>query len=92
MKTKGYKYNKGFEPLKENICTTDYGLLPAPMEAQVAIDILSSYLLGDDWYTSLSINNEQCNAIVVEQILDRYSKKWRRDWKYFEATAWKESK
>lgn len=88
MKAKDYKYNKGFKPLKENICTTDYGLLPAPMEAQQALDILTSYLLGDDWYYAGSCNVEQCNAIVVEQILDKYSKKWRRDWDYFEKTAW----
>ena len=90
MKTKEYKYNKGFEPLKENICTTDYGLLPAPMEAQQALDILTSYLLGDDWYYAGSCNVEQCNTIVVEQILDKYSKKWRKDWDHFEKTAWDE--
>jgi hypothetical protein len=85
MSVKNYKYNKGFEPLKENICTTDYGLCPAPMEAQVALDILSSYLLGDDWYTSLPVSVEQGNAILVEQILDKYSKKWRKDWKHFKS-------
>ena len=83
-----YKYNKGFETLKENICTTDYGLCPAPMKPQQALDALTSYLLGDDWYTVMPLSVEQCNAIVVEQILDKYSKKWRRDWEHFEKTAW----
>jgi hypothetical protein len=79
-----YKYNKGFEPMKDNICDTSCGLCPAPMKAQESLDILTSYLLGDDWYTTMSINTEQCNAIITEQILDKYSKKWKKDWNYFE--------
>ena len=85
---KEYKYNKGFEPMKENICTTDYGLIPAPMDAQQALDILTSYLLRDDWYVVDSMSTEQCNAIVVEQILDKYSKKWQKDWNHYEKIAW----
>ena len=84
MKTKNYKYNDGFEAMKDNICDTSCGLMPAPMDAQVALDILTSYLLGDDYYFAGSCNVEQGNAIVVEQILDKYSKQWRKDWKHYE--------
>jgi hypothetical protein len=84
---KEYKYNKGFEALKNNICDVSYGLCPAPMNAQEALDILTSYLLGDDWYVAGSMNVEQVNACITEQILDKYSKKWKRDWKHFESTA-----
>lgn len=87
---KVYKYNEGFEPMKDNICSTDYGLCPAPMDAQQALDILTSYLLGDDWYVVMSMNTKQCNAVVVEQILDKYSKKWRKDWNHFESNWDKE--
>lgn len=83
MRKKEYKYNKGFEVLKDNICDTSYGLFPAPMEAQEALEILTSYLLGDDWYVAASISLKQCNACVVEQILDKYSKKWKKDWKKY---------
>lgn len=79
-----YKYNKGFEAMKNNICDTSYGLVPAPMNAQEALDILTSYLLGDEWYIAGSMNTKQANAIITEQILDKYSKKWRKDWKRFE--------
>lgn len=82
---KEYKYNNGFEPMKNNICDISYGLAPAPMNAQEALNILKSYLLGDDWYVVMSMNTEQCNACAVEQILDKYSKKWRKDWKHFES-------
>jgi hypothetical protein len=81
---KVYSYNKGFEALKNNICDTSCGLYPAPMEAQEALDILTSYLLGDDWYVVDSIGPKQVNAIITEQILDKYSKKWKKDWNYFE--------
>lgn len=81
---KEYKYNKGFEAMKNNICDTSCGLYPAPMEAQEALDILTSYLLGDDWYVADPINTKQVNAIITEQILDKYSKKWKKDWNNFE--------
>ena len=81
---KKYKYNKSFEDLKENICDTFYGLCPAPMEAQLALNILTDYLLGEDWYIAGSMSVDQANACVVEQILDKYSKQWRKDWKNYE--------
>ncbi len=81
---KEYKYNKGFEAMKDNICDTSCGLYPAPIEAQEALDILTSYLLGDDWYVVDPIGPKQVNAIITEQILDKYSKKWKKDWKNFE--------
>lgn len=81
---KEYKYNKGFEALKNNICDTSCGLYPAPMEAQEALNILTSYLLGDEWYVVDSIGPKQVNTIITEQILDKYSKKWKKDWKNYE--------
>ena len=85
MKTKEYyKYNDGFEAMKDNICDTSCGLMPAPMEAQQALDILTSYLLGEDYYVVMPMNTKQVNACVVEQILDKYSKQWRKDWKHYE--------
>ena len=87
MKTKEYKYNDGFEAMKDNVCDVSCGLIPAPMDAQVALDILVSYLLGDDYYFADSCNVKQGNAIVTEQILDKYSKKWRKDWDHYEKTV-----
>ena len=89
---KPYKYNKSFNAMKENIEDTSYGICPAPMEAQQAIHILCSYLLGDDWYCSLSASQEQVNAVIVEQILDKYSRQWRKDWNTYEKEAEKSVK
>jgi hypothetical protein len=77
-------FNKGFEAIKNNICDTSYGLCPAPMDAQTAVNILCNYLLGDDWYFAGSASVEQGNAMVVELILDKYSKQFKKDWKNFE--------
>ena len=63
---KGYKYNKGFEAMKNKICDTSYGLCPAPMSAQEALDILTSYLLGDDYYVVNPLNQTQVNAVIAE--------------------------
>lgn len=87
MRKSKYSYNKGFEPFRVNICDDSYGLFPAPLEAQEALDILTSYLLGDDWCVAASMSTDQCNACVVEQVLDKYSKKWKKDWKYYKKSC-----
>jgi hypothetical protein len=78
-----YKYNRGFEPMKEALMDDSCGIMPAPLEANKAIDILTSYLLGDDWYVEVPVNGEQCNLCIVYQILKKYSKKWEKDYKHY---------
>lgn len=53
----------------------DYGIFPAPMNAQVAVNELCRYFLGDDWYTSGSISNGQVNTEIVFEIESRYKGK-----------------
>lgn len=79
-----HKYNKSFEHMRENIEDLSYGIMPAPMNAQLGLNILCDYLLGEDWYVACSMGAEQVNAVIVEQILDKYSKQWRKDWKNYE--------
>ncbi len=87
MRKKYHLFNKGFEVMRDNICDTSCGLYPAPMEAQEALEILTSYLLGDDWDVVDPIGPKQVNAIITEQILDKYSKKWKKDWKNYENSS-----
>jgi hypothetical protein len=87
MKTREYTYNASFDKIKANIEDTSYGLCPAPMDAQLAVHILCDYLLGDDWYFAGSASVEQGNAIVVELILDKYSKQFKKDWKHYKKGA-----
>ena len=50
-----------------NLCEPgDFGILAPPMKAQVALNELCSYLLGDDWYdTSGATHPEQVNTAIV---------------------------
>lgn len=88
---KAYKYNRSFKTIEENIEDITYGLMPAPMEAQQALNILIDYLLGEDWYVVSPMNTKQVNTCVVEQILDKYSKQWKKDWKHFKQECFKEA-
>lgn len=54
-------------------------ILPTPMEAQEAINFLSDYLLGEEWYVINSINSKQVNTEIVFAILEKYSKKFKKE-------------
>lgn len=45
------------------------------MDAQVAVNELEKYLLGEDWYIVDPVNNLQANAIVVDEIESMYRHK-----------------
>lgn len=49
----------------------DYGIFPPPMNAQIAVNELCRYFLGDDWYTIVT-NNEQANTEIVYEIERKY--------------------
>lgn len=50
----------------------DYGLCSPPMKAQVAVDELCRYFLGEDWYVSISMSPEQVNTNIVAEIEKKY--------------------
>lgn len=51
----------------------DYGIFAPPMKAQVALDELCHYFLGDDWYSSSGCTNtEQINTEIVAEIEKQY--------------------
>ena len=58
----------------------DCGIMQPPLNAQLGIDFLRDYLLGEDWYAVNPINTEQCNAEIVHQILMKYSKQYRKEY------------
>jgi len=51
----------------------DCGLCSPPMKAQVALDELRRYFLGDSWYVSMPENTEQVNTEIVFDIERLYS-------------------
>ena len=54
-----------------------------PMEAQTAVNFLTQYLLGEDWYSVNPISTEQINCEIVHEILYKYSKKYRKEYKKY---------
>ena len=57
-----------------------YGVFAPPMDAQTAVDFLQMYLLGDNWY-SVQTNTKQVNTEIVHEILLKYSKEYRKEWR-----------
>ena len=68
--------------LKEQNETVNKGnIFPPPLESQMAIDFLKNYLLGEDWYTVNPISQEQINTEIVFEILFKYSKRFKKEYK-----------
>lgn len=50
----------------------NYGIFPPPTNAQEGLNILVQHFLGEDWYTTLSMHNEQVNTEAIYEILRKY--------------------
>ena len=66
---------KFFEILKDDT----YGICPAPMSSDIALQILVDYLLGENFYIVMPLSQEQANTEIVAAILDKYSKEYKKD-------------
>ena len=61
----------------------DCGIMSPPMEAEKALSFLTDYLLGENWYVVDPISQKQVNTNRVHEILWKYSKKYRKEWKQY---------
>lgn len=73
--------------LFEILSDEKYGLCPAPMSAEDAIQILTDYLLGEDFYIEMPLSQKQANTVIVERILKKYSRDYIKDCKKFVKTG-----
>ena len=62
----------------------DCGLCDPPLDAQKALQFLTDYLLGENWYVATSESTEQVNSVIVWEILNKYSKEFRKEKKKYE--------
>jgi hypothetical protein len=53
----------------------DYGMCPPPTKAQEGLKILIDHFLGEDWYMTMPVCQEQVNTEAIYQILSKYPKK-----------------
>ena len=56
-------------------------MFPPELESQEAIYILVDYLLGEDYYFVNPLNTKQGNVEIVNDILYKYSKEYRDEYK-----------
>lgn len=49
------------------------------ISSKEAINGLCDYLLGEDYYIVDPVHGTQANAIIVDEILCKYSKKYRKE-------------
>ena len=61
----------------------DCGIMSPPMEAEKALSFLTDYLLGENWYVVDPISPKQVNTNIVHEILWKYSKQYRKEWKQY---------
>ncbi len=59
----------------------DDNMFPPSLSAQEALYFLKNYLLGKDWYVVNPLSEEQINVELVNDILLKYSKEYRKEYK-----------
>ena len=47
------------------------------------------YLLGEDWYVVDPLGKNQINELAMYEILEKYSKRYRKEYEQFERTKTK---
>ena len=63
--------------------SVDCGIMSPPMEDKKALEFLTHYLLGENWYVVGPISPKQVNTNIVHEILWKYSKQFRKEWKQY---------
>ena len=73
--------NSYLEWLKAN--DDPMNLCDPPLDAQSAVNFLCNYLLGENWYVVVSESQKQVNSVIVDEILFKYSKQYRKEVKEY---------
>lgn len=58
-------------------------LCDPPLDPQLALQFLCDYLLGEDWYVVMPESQKQVNSAIVDEILFKYSKQYRKEVKEY---------
>lgn len=65
------------------------GIFSSPTTDKEAFNFVCDYLLGEDWITPNPLSFEQVNTEMVHEILYKYSKRYRKEYKKWRATRHK---
>ena len=77
----GHEEMKHSEQFRQILDDESYGIMVAPTDAQLAVNVLQEYLLGKDFWVTDPLSNGQVNTMIVHNILAKYSRKYRRECK-----------
>ena len=61
----------------------DCDIMSPPMEDKKALEFLPDYLLGENWYVVDPLSPKQVNTNRVHEILWKYSKQYRKEYKQY---------
>lgn len=70
--------------LEKERCRKDkYNIFCTGISDREFINFAIKYLLGDDWYVIDPLGDSQIIQIALEEILKKYSKKFKKELKYY---------
>lgn len=53
-------------------------LCPPETEPQLIVNCLCDVFLGTDWYTTMPLNTKQVNTIILNEILRKHSREFKK--------------
>lgn len=62
----------------------DRDICPIATEPQEALQILCDLFLGEKWYVGFTLGVKQVNTLIVDEILYKYSRQYRKAVKKYE--------
>lgn len=57
----------------------NFGIFYPPMKSEQFVEFIKDYLLNENWHTVNPVNNEQVYTEILIDVLDRYSKKYKKE-------------
>lgn len=54
-------------------------ICPPETEAQLVVNCLCDLFLGEDWYVNLPVNAKQVNTVILDNILYKHCKAYRKE-------------
>ena len=63
--------------MKDFINFTGDNMIPDPIDAQTALNVLAEFFLGEGYYIAVSCNQGQANAIITDQILSKFPEEYK---------------
>lgn len=78
MKKKFKNLEKFIDILVEHEKENPFCLFPAPIQTEFMIDCLTEALLGPNYYIELPCSSPQSNTVILDEILRKYSRDYRK--------------